>query len=72
MPCSLCKITNTKEMVLSMELPMTLWPEWILHDLIYALFFYNIEIPMLFLNYKKIQYMKKMAPHSLLATRYLR
>ena len=30
MPLSLCQIANTKDMVLFVELPMSLWKEWIL------------------------------------------
>ena len=42
MPCSSYQNKNRKEMILSMELPMNLWPEWILQDIRYPMFCSNI------------------------------
>ena len=34
---------NTKKVVLTMELPLTLWPAWLLQDLLLPLLFFKIH-----------------------------
>ena len=70
MPFSSYQNANAKKMVLSMDLLMTMWLEWILQGLISPLFFSNIH-SFVVLNYRKIRNIKIMGPLLLLNTKYL-